>query len=283
MYEDGIDMYIRMSELAFPNNHDPEFHREYRGTFKTIVLGLLYGRGPFSIAEGAGISIDEAKRLIKIFRELFPVLNKFIEAKKNYCATHNGRIETFLGDRLTAYVERAMTCGINYFIQNAASVTLGEGFENIYERNRELGRIISPKIVVHDSCTMTVHMSQLFEIVDSITKYFKEYEFEKYGVMFKYDLISMVNFRDKVEFSWNKTDNSIKLSSNDLGMDSWLNIFKKYYTYDEKILSRTESYKILDHSFETGIPKNYKFYPENNWTSPGTRKCLITNIKKIVQ
>jgi DNA polymerase-1 len=90
-----------------------------------VVLGILYGRGAFSIAEQTGITPDEAKRLIKTFRQMFPVLSKFIESKKTYAAEHNGRIDTFYGNRIDGEVERAMTQGINAVIQSGASLMLG--------------------------------------------------------------------------------------------------------------------------------------------------------------
>lgn len=280
-YEKGIDLYVRMAQIAFPNK-TPEQQKGMRSEFKSIVLGLLYGRGMKSIAEQTGLDLKQVAHMVKIFRETFPVLNKFIEAKKQYARDHGGEIETYLGDRLFCEPGRESTCGINYFVQNSASVILGEGFENIYENCYKAGLYIGPKIVVHDSTTVTTHIKNFFEVIKMIDIHFKKYCWEKYGILFKYDLITMLNFRDKIEFNYNSDENKLSLNGYDSAVEDWVALFRKFYTFDmveTKRKPNTESqfHKIIN----GGELKQYSFYPDNNFIQPGKLAVEITNIKKI--
>ena len=65
---------------------------------KTLNFGILYGEGSFRLAEQLGISVNEARGLLQLFRETYPQLHRYFARvieegqKTGYCYTLLGRI-----------------------------------------------------------------------------------------------------------------------------------------------------------------------------------------------
>lgn len=66
-------------------------HSKFRDFSKTITFGLFYGIGPTGLADRLGVSIGEAKDLIKKFFTAFPKFNKFFSDNERF-AINNLRI-----------------------------------------------------------------------------------------------------------------------------------------------------------------------------------------------
>jgi DNA polymerase I len=68
-----------------------------RSFAKTLNFGILYGEGPHKLAQQLGITIDEAKELLRKFRQTYPQLHQYFgrviaEAREiGYCKTILGR------------------------------------------------------------------------------------------------------------------------------------------------------------------------------------------------
>ena len=74
-YRDGKDLYAIIAQQAFHNGYwdnmehyedgspNPE-GKKRRGIAKTLLLGIMYGRGCASIADQIGCSIPEAQKII---------------------------------------------------------------------------------------------------------------------------------------------------------------------------------------------------------------------------
>jgi DNA polymerase I-like protein with 3'-5' exonuclease and polymerase domains len=71
--------------------------KKLRGMMKNILLGIMYGRGPASVAEKTGQTLEEAKKTINDFYEAYPVVKEWMDGsvqmakEKGYVTTISGR------------------------------------------------------------------------------------------------------------------------------------------------------------------------------------------------
>lgn len=92
-YKTGKDLYSTMASLAFhvPYEDCREFYpdgtvnkegKKRRTHIKSIVLGLMYGRGNASVAGNLGITLEEAEDLSNSLFNAFPKMKEYIEQSK---------------------------------------------------------------------------------------------------------------------------------------------------------------------------------------------------------
>lgn len=105
-YEDCLEFYPEGKEIVVDGKkvicghktHTNKQGKERRGQAKSILLGLMYGRGPASIAEQIHKSTKEAQEIINGFYKGFPTVKKWMdEVVEN--AKKCGYVETFYGRR----------------------------------------------------------------------------------------------------------------------------------------------------------------------------------------
>lgn len=98
-YKEGKDLYATIASGVYKNGYwdNMEHHedgspnpegKKRRSNCKSLLLGIMYGRGPASIAEQIGSSVDEAQKIIDNFYKSFPAVKRWTEqtekdAKKN--------------------------------------------------------------------------------------------------------------------------------------------------------------------------------------------------------
>ena len=106
-YADGKDVYAWVAEKIYkvPYEECKEFRpdgtknpdgKKRRDSCKSIILGIMYGRGVHSIAEQLGCSRDEAQSIIDMFYREFPKIKSWMDdtvAK----AREQGFVETIWG------------------------------------------------------------------------------------------------------------------------------------------------------------------------------------------
>ena len=108
-YLDGKDLYAVIGTKVYHNNYEDnkEFDangklnpegKKRRTACKTILLGLMYGRGAHSIAEQIGSTYEEAQEIIDTFYKEFPAVKKWID-KTESDAYKNGYVEDLWGRR----------------------------------------------------------------------------------------------------------------------------------------------------------------------------------------
>lgn len=89
-YREGKDLYSLMASDIYdvPYEECKEFRpdgsvnkegKERRSSVKSILLGIMYGRGSASIAEQLGITKKDAEKLIVDFFRTYPKIAQFIE------------------------------------------------------------------------------------------------------------------------------------------------------------------------------------------------------------
>lgn len=187
---DYMDMHSEMACRAFGLN-PPERTKKglkaigkehYRSAAKSVVFGILYGRGAKSIAfqcklEGAIVSVDEVKKMINTFFATYPKLKQFLEACKAR-VTNPGYVETLFGrkrrfrctpntpDDLKAQMQREFS---NAPIQGSVADAVNVAIYNLLvakHKNPLLDFHFAMQI--HDSLVLMVHHKDFKVMRDEI-------------------------------------------------------------------------------------------------------------------
>ena len=101
--EDGNDIYIYTAKIYLGDKWDTldkKTQKAWRKKFKTIFLGVMYGLGRAALAQRLNCSEEESDKIIQGLYKNFPTLRKYVESQQNYPLSHDGYINTFLGDKL---------------------------------------------------------------------------------------------------------------------------------------------------------------------------------------
>lgn len=209
MYEEGKDIYCEMGKMMYGDQFSKSKHRKM---MKSVVLGLLYGRGVPSIAMACGIADSDAQHAVEIFKDMFPVMYQYIQAKIRY-AEETGEIETLLGDKVyLRYGDNPKTCGINYFVQGGSALMLGNGFYNCAKSaiDHQLG--VLSKGMIHDAYFGTLYAKLVVLLYLYFQKKFTGYIEDTYGITYLYDFELGTNFRDKVHCTLDVNEATLEIS-----------------------------------------------------------------------
>lgn len=156
-FKNDEDVYSRLAAKAFNKTYEEclEFNpdgtlnkegKERRSQAKTLLLGILYGRGKESIAKQLGTSLKRAEEIKESIFTAFPNIRGFVD-DTDKMSEENGYVTTFFGRKRR---KPSKTQAVNARIQGtAASMSKIAGL-NICnnERLRELGfKLLVP---IHD-------------------------------------------------------------------------------------------------------------------------------------
>lgn len=101
-YREGKDLYSWIAGFIYNlpyeeclEDHSPEAARR-RQSMKSIILGLMYGRGVSSIAEQLGVSKTKAQEIVDLFFAKFPKIRRLLE-KLQQQVRETGYVETVYG------------------------------------------------------------------------------------------------------------------------------------------------------------------------------------------
>ena len=94
-YKTGKDLYAIIAQSVYHNKYEDNLEHfsdgsknvegaARRSNCKSILLGLLYGRGAASIAEQIGESYEEAQTIIDNFYKSFPKVKKWMDDSINF-------------------------------------------------------------------------------------------------------------------------------------------------------------------------------------------------------
>jgi DNA polymerase I-like protein with 3'-5' exonuclease and polymerase domains len=157
LYHDGKDIHSEMAIKVFGKN----FTKEERVACKTIIFGAVYGRGPASVAEQLGCSMDHARSLIRKVFSYMPQAKAWIDNRRvmasrgEECVTVFGRHRHFVLANQEA-LNHIQNEFINTPIQSVASDITIQSLCAIHQAIKELcydARIVS---TVHDSIIIEV-------------------------------------------------------------------------------------------------------------------------------
>lgn len=83
LFETKQDLYIHVAKIYFGeerwNSTDKAFKKLWRGRFKTILLGVMYGMGVKALAGRLGVTPQEAQELIDTLFGQFKVLKNILK------------------------------------------------------------------------------------------------------------------------------------------------------------------------------------------------------------
>lgn len=105
-YEDNLEFYPEGTKIIFEGNeiicgHETHINKEgkaRRQSCKSILIGSIYGRGPVSISEQIGRTVQETQRIIAKFFEGFPRVAQWMEESKKI-TFEKGYMENWYGRR----------------------------------------------------------------------------------------------------------------------------------------------------------------------------------------
>jgi len=179
-FEEGYDIYKYVASKLF-NREMEKVTKEERQLAKSVGLGIIYGRGPNSIAEVCQISVDEAKALIEEFFRRFPRIRDFVERCHEEIKT-TGKIRTRFNRirhfpsalreseitwREKGEIERAAQ---NFPIQSLASDLTLIALFSIHEEFMKQGLHSKVLGFVHDGIPAAVYQGELFKVLDIFQK-----------------------------------------------------------------------------------------------------------------
>lgn len=237
-YNQGKDIYMELARLYKPNMEEGELRKKYRGKCKTLVLAIHYGMAPETLCHHLDMTLEETLTLMDSYFSRYSKAKEFIDESKEYCK-RTGEIRTIFGDRLRADRKKYATAGINYVLQNSASVLMQFGFFNMVYAIRQLGIDIHPKSVIHDSNQNLINVKDLFYVDLAYKRFFREFIKQREGVDFKYDLELLKTFRDHTVYSMDFDKGLLTLS----GPEKDLKYYEKYLfdNWDMKIVKDNDS------------------------------------------
>jgi DNA polymerase-1 len=96
-FREGIDIHRQTAALVF-GVEAAKVTREMRDRAKTVNFAVIYGIGPFSLAQQLGVSNAEAKQFIDRYFERFPGVRRYLDEQIEL-ARERGYVETLTGRR----------------------------------------------------------------------------------------------------------------------------------------------------------------------------------------
>tara|TARA_R110001583_G_scaffold73623_6_gene204799 strand:+ start:14592 stop:15677 length:1086 start_codon:yes stop_codon:yes gene_type:complete len=155
-FNQGADLHTYTAKLLF--NKD-KITKQERQIAKTVSFLIVYGGGPFNLAETMGISMRRSEQIINNYKNVYPGIFEYMEfvnefIKNNgYAYTIFGRKRNLpdVGSRDRSVVNRALRQGLNFTIQSTASDILLCSLLGASRRFKEAGLEARPVATVHDS------------------------------------------------------------------------------------------------------------------------------------
>jgi len=179
-FKSGQDLHTYTAKLLFSKD---TITKEERQIAKTVSFLIVYGGGPFNLAETMGISMDRAREIIKNYQRVYPGIFKYMEFINEFIKD-NGFAYTIFGRRRNlsdvrsqdrSVINRALRQGLNFTIQSAASDILLCGLLGVSQRFKEESLDARVVATVHDSLEIIStekDLSKCLEIVyDELVEY----------------------------------------------------------------------------------------------------------------
>ncbi|RME17135.1 MAG: DNA polymerase I, partial [Bacteroidetes bacterium] len=154
------------------NIDESKVTKEMRHKAKSVNFGIIYGQGPFGLAETLGIPRTEAKSLIQNYFEKYPKIKQLMDeliqsARKNgYTTTLLGR-KRWLPDIHSANANvraNAERIAINTPIQGTAADMIKIAMINIYQKFKKHRLSTKMLLQIHDELLFEVPNDELEEV-----------------------------------------------------------------------------------------------------------------------
>ena len=176
----------------------------------------------------------------------YECINQFVVSNKEY-AQNNGYIKTFLGEKITADIDRLDTTSTNLVVQSFTAVILASFFYSAIEKANSLGIDCTPKVFVQDSIILEFPIKFLIHIDLICRKYFREACYKYFEVDYAYKWQVMFNLLSHYNYSFNV--DTLELS---IDMDS------RFKTYFLDHFASNYKFKIVSENNRQVIQDSYK-------------------------
>lgn len=169
----GEDIHRQTAALIF-NVEAEAVTREMRDRAKTVNFAVIYGIGPFSLAQKLGISNAEGKEFIEHYFERFPGVRAYLDSQIEL-ARRQGYVQTLTGRRryipeissrnfnIRSFGERVAT---NAPIQGTAADLIKIAMINIHRALEESGSGARMLLQVHDELLVETPADRVEETLE---------------------------------------------------------------------------------------------------------------------
>lgn len=176
-FHKGVDVHSHTAALMFNLEMTPDFakkHKDERFAAKSINFGLMYGRGPSSLARQIGVSSERGKEYLDKYFKLYPGVKRFLEkvakeaVKNGWSTTPAGRKRWYIMpdkddpeyQRKIGHIERQAK---NHPIQGTNADAIKYALVFMQEDIKAKGFDAWPVLTVHDEVVCEVREDQAEE------------------------------------------------------------------------------------------------------------------------
>jgi len=162
-FQKGLDIHTATAARVFGVPMD-QVTKEMRYRSKSVNFGIIYGQGPFGLAQNLGISRTEAKELIDNYFKQYPGIKAYMDAQIAFAKKH-GYVQTLMGRKrwlpdihssnntVRGYAERN---AINMPIQGTAADMIKLAMIRIHDKLQQKKLKARMILQVHDELVLDV-------------------------------------------------------------------------------------------------------------------------------
>jgi len=181
-FNQGADLHTYTARLLFNKQNITKSERQIA---KTVSFLIVYGGGPFNLAETTGISMKKAEKIIRNYQNVYPGVFEYMEFVNEYIKS-NKYAYTIFGRRRNlpnvdskdfSVVNRALRQGLNFTIQSTASDILLCGLLGFNKRIENTSLDAYPVATVHDSIEVVCHKDCVKECLEILYDELVNYPF----------------------------------------------------------------------------------------------------------
>lgn len=176
-FKSGVDVHSHTAALMFGLPYTDDFKKKYpdeRFAAKSINFGLMYGRGPTSLAKQLGISPEKGKEYLQKYFKSYPGVRKYLDkvadeaVKRGWSTTPAGRKRWYIKPdktdpdytRKIGHIQRQAK---NHPIQGTNADAIKYALVFLDEKIKEKGFDAKIILTVHDEIVCEVREDQADE------------------------------------------------------------------------------------------------------------------------
>ncbi len=180
-FQAGKDIHTATAAKVF-GVAESEVTKEMRYKSKSVNFGIIYGQGPFGLAENLNIPRAEAKQLIDNYFREYSSIRNYMDEQVNF-ARENGYVQTILGRKrwlrditsanatVRGFAERN---AINAPIQGSAADMIKVAMVNVHQEFKKRHYKSRMLLQVHDELVFDVYKPELEEVKALVEKLMRE-------------------------------------------------------------------------------------------------------------
>ncbi len=180
-FQAGKDIHTATAAKVF-GVAESDVTKEMRYKSKSVNFGIIYGQGPFGLAENLNIPRAEAKQLIDNYFREYSSIRNYMDEQVNF-ARENGYVQTILGRKrwlrditsanatVRGFAERN---AINAPIQGSAADMIKVAMVNVHQEFKKRHYKSRMLLQVHDELVFDVYKPELEEVKALVEKLMRE-------------------------------------------------------------------------------------------------------------